>query len=314
MYGLGANALDPRAVRRIFDAKGRPAEDPLIVHLSSVRDLPRVARDIPALAWELGEKFWPGALTLVLPKAPQVPGDVTAGLDSVAVRVPAHAVALALLRKCGVPIAAPSANRFGHTSPTTAQHVYDDLAGEVDLILDGGATRIGVESTVLDLTKRPPVILRPGGVAYEELKAQISTVHLVQPSISMTSPSPQKSPGMLAKHYAPRAKLYFFLQPELPAMREKMRAAALEWLGKGLRVGVLISEEERTLFADLPLLVYSLGKETDRREMAARLYDGMRTLDQSGAEVILAHDYGVQGIGLAMRDRLRRAASQVIEE
>lgn len=313
VYGLGANALDARAVRRIFEAKGRPAEDPLIVHLASVRELPRVVQNIPALAWELGEKFWPGALTLILPKAPQVPLEITAGLDTVAVRVPAHAVALALLRKCGVPIAAPSANRFGHTSPTTAQHVYDDLAGAVDLILDGGATRIGVESTVLDLTRQPPLILRPGGVTLEELSAQIGAVHILQTLSSAETPLPQKSPGMLAKHYAPRAKLYFILQAEVPAMQSVMRRMAQELLENGTKVGILITEEEQDLFTDLALIVYNLGKASDQKGIAARLYDGMRTLDRRGAEVILAHDYGVEGIGLAIRDRLRRAASRVIE-
>lgn len=313
VYGLGANALDEEAVRRIFRAKGRPAEDPLIVHLSSVRELPRVARAIPALAWDLGERFWPGALTLVLPKTPQVPLAITAGLDTVAVRVPAHAVALALLRKSGVPIAAPSANRFGHTSPTTAQHVWDDLQGEVELILDGGATTIGVESTVLDLTQHPPVVLRPGGVTVEELRAHIGMVQVRQAFLSPASGRPQVSPGMLEKHYAPRARLVYVHLAEAAASLEAMRRSARQFLEEGLKVGVLILEEERGYFEDLPLRIYSLGLGADEKEAAARLYAGLRALDQEGVAVILARDLGEQGMGLAIRDRLRRAASEVVE-
>lgn len=312
VYGLGANAFDSRAVQRIFAAKGRPSADPLIVHIADKADLDLVATAIPEIARRLAERFWPGPLTLVLPKSEKISADITAGLNTVAVRVPAHPVALALLKQSRVPIAAPSANRFGHTSPTTAQHVYDDLAGEVDIILDGGATIIGVESTVLDINQQPARILRPGGITLEQLSAVLEKIEVTS---AATSPKPSAalpSPGMLDKHYAPRAKLIFFKNPDTAKALESMVAMARQASEQRLRVGIMMLEEDRPRFSDLAVVLFSLGEGNDLAVVAARLYEGMRTLDQAGVDLILVRDVGEKGIGLAIRDRLKRAASQVI--
>jgi L-threonylcarbamoyladenylate synthase len=313
VYGLGANAFDRQAVRRIFLAKGRPMQDPLIVHLASAEWLAEVAQQIPPLAWRLIQSFWPGPLTLVLLKQSRVWDEITAALPTVAVRMPAHPVALGLLRAAGVPIVAPSANRFGHVSPTTAQHVVDDLDGLIEGILDGGSTEIGLESTVLDLTCTPPRLLRPGGVPLEALQQQIGEVVYHAQVLSTTDQLPaQRSPGLLAKHYAPQTDLWLFAGERGRAL-SAMRQAAEEACRSGRRVGVLVGEEERELFTDLPLLVYSLGSEQRVEEMAKQLYAALRSLERQGIDLILAREVAVPGLGLAIRDRLRRAASRVIE-
>ena len=305
VYGLGANALDAEAVARIFVAKGRPFADPLIVHLSGPDQLPRVVRAVSPLSRILAETFWPGPLTLVLPRQPQVPPLVTAGLDTVAVRVPDHPVALALLRAAGVPIAAPSANRFGHTSPTTAQHVWHDLHGRIDLILDGGATPVGVESTVLDASTSPARILRPGGVTAEMLEAVIGPVTVLQREPGGDQGLP--SPGLLETHYAPHAELIFCQGRNAhQALVAELHAA----LAAGKRIGVLALDEEVDSLAQAGALVYPLG--ADLSSAARRLYAGMRWLDAQGVDVILARDLGAEGLGLAIRDRLTRAATRVV--
>lgn len=307
VYGLGANALDERAVQRIFEAKGRPAADPLIVHLSGVDEIGRVARQTPEIARKLAAAFWPGPLTLILPKQPQVPDLVTSGLDTTALRVPNHPVALALLRASGVPIAAPSANRFGHTSPTTAQHVWQDLEGRVDMILDGGAAPVGVESTVLDVSTAPARILRPGGVTREMLEALIGPVQVLSHKRKAEKGLP--SPGLLAKHYAPRAEMRFFTG-------ENAQKALLEHLAQGLsggrKVGVLAANNEAEAMQQAGALVYRLG--SDLPDVARRIYAGMRWLDSQSVNLILCRDFGAEGLGLAIRDRLTRAASMVIHD
>ncbi|PWH14954.1 MAG: threonylcarbamoyl-AMP synthase [Anaerolineae bacterium] len=313
VYGLGANAFDRQAVRRVFLAKGRPAQDPLIVHLADAELLSQVAREIPPFAETLARAFWPGPLTLVLPKQEGVLDEITAGLPTVAVRVPAHAVALGLLRASGVPIVAPSANRFGHVSPTTAQHVLEDLGGLIEGILDGGSTHVGVESTVLDLTCTPPHLLRPGGVSLEALQEQIGeVVYLPQKPPEEGELTAQRSPGLLAKHYAPQAELWLFAGQRERAL-QNMRQTAEQACRSGRRVGVLVGEEARGFFSELPLVLYSLGSEQRYDEMAKRLYAGLRALDRQGVELILAREVTGEGLGLAIRDRLRRAASRVIE-
>ncbi|MDP2976807.1 MAG: L-threonylcarbamoyladenylate synthase [Anaerolineales bacterium] len=320
VYGLGANALDAAAVARIFEAKGRPAEDPLIIHLAAADDLPRVVRAAPPIAHELARAFWPGALTLIMPRGAAVPLSVTAGLETAAVRVPAHPVALALLQAAGTPIAAPSANRFGRASPTAAQHVLHDLDGRIDLILDGGPTTIGIESTVLDVTRTPPLILRPGGVSREALEALIGAVELrgeagLSP-VSGRGPAgktPQISPGLLDKHYAPRAELILCASPTPARRLEQMGQLAQKFLDEGKKVGLLIADQDRLFFAELPALIFLLGAADDLAQVARNLFAGMRRLDEQGAEVILARGFGRQGLGLAIDDRLRRAASRVVE-
>jgi L-threonylcarbamoyladenylate synthase len=310
VYGLGANALDEEAVAKIFIAKGRPSNDPLIVHVASVDDISRVASEIPPIVQKLADAFWPGPLTLILPKQAHVPNSVTSGLNTVAVRVPSHPIALALIQASGVPIAAPSANRFGHTSPTTAAHVMDDLDGRIDLILDGGSTTVGVESTVLDVTCTPPMILRPGGVSREALEAVIGAVDL-RKNRSDADDEAQVSPGLLGKHYTPRAEL-ILCSGEKESALEKLSALAKQARAEGRSVGLLLADEDIESFKSIPCISYPLGSSHDLESIARNLYAGMRALDDKHVNIILTRDFGEQGLGLAIHDRLIRAASKII--
>lgn len=310
VYGLGANALDQLAVEKIFTAKGRPSNDPLIVHLSSLDEVQRVALHVPGIVHELAAAFWPGPLTLILPKQKSVPDSVTSGLDTVAVRVPSHPIALALIRASGVPIAAPSANRFGHTSPTTAAHVLDDLDGRIDMILDGGAAAVGVESTVLDVNATPPMILRPGGVSREALEKILGPVS-VRNNLKADDESPQVSPGMLGKHYTPKAEL-ILCGGERESALEKLHRIAEQAQAEGRSAGLLLAEEDLQRFESIPCERFSLGASNDLEHVARSLYAGMRALDDLGVQVILTRDFGSGGLGLAIRDRLSRAASRIL--
>ena len=286
VYGLGANALNPAAVRKIFAAKERPDWDPLIVHVSGRAMAHTLAREAPPLLERLAKTFWPGPLTLVVGKAPIVPDEVTARRPTVALRMPRHPVAQALLAAADCPIAAPSANRFGRPSPTRAGHVRDDLGDRVDLILDAGPTELGVESTVLDLTQSPPAILRPGGVTREQLMALLGAVTVTGGVADEIAARGLAGPGMLWKHYAPRAAV------ELFADEAALRARAGQLRGR--RVGVLAE------------------KNLDR--LAHDLFAELRRLDDEGAEVILCLLPPASGLGLAIRDRLLRAAGNRLAE
>ena len=314
VYGLGANALDAAAVQRIFVAKGRPASDPLIVHIAALDQLDSVAEEVSVLAHSLAQAFWPGPLTLVLKRRPAIPASVSAGRDTVAVRIPDHAVPLALARAAGVPIAAPSANMFTRPSPTIAAHVLEDLDGRIDLLLDGGPTPIGLESTVLDLTGAQPALLRPGGVSMEALRQHIPDLVFV-PRYVENDPaaSALASPGMLLKHYSPRAELLLFAgSPERALAR--MRQAALAAIQHGERVGVMLPNEEIGTFADLAVVIIPLGPRDDMSQIGRRIFAGMRELDRRGMQRILVRGVARTGIGLAIWDRLLRAAEgRVIE-
>ncbi|HKI32701.1 MAG TPA: L-threonylcarbamoyladenylate synthase [Gemmataceae bacterium] len=293
VYGLGASALDADAVARIFAAKGRPSNNPLIVHVADIPDVGRVAADWPGSAARLAERFWPGPLTLVLPKRPDLPDAVTAGGPTVAVRVPAHPVALALIRAAGVPIAAPSANRSGYISPTRAEHVLSGLDGRIDMVLDAGQVPGGIESTVLDLTSHPPRLLRPGLVSPAEIESIIGPV--ARPaSRGEPSASPLPSPGMLARHYAPRTPLE--LAEDGGARVEELRRA-------GLRVGWLAfgaTELAGVTVVQMPC---------DPDGYAARLYAALHALDGAGVARIIVSRPPESDEWLAVRDRLRRAAA-----
>lgn len=307
VYGLGANALDSTAVAKIFAAKERPSYDPLIVHVASADQLPQLTTHVPPIAQTLAAMFWPGALTLVLPKSAIVPDIVTAGGPTVAVRCPSHPLALALIRQAGTPIAAPSANRFSHTSPTTAQHVWDDLAGRIDLILDGGSTPIGVESTVLDVTGDVPVVLRPGGVAVEALRA---VVDVVVPQKQMKKGTDMlASPGMLDKHYAPKAALWLFTGENWLARMQSELAAEL---ANGRLPALLLAEEDLGAFMQFDVPKFVMPSAADLTAVARSLYASLRAADQPGTQLIFARDFPPEGLGLAIRDRLRRAAVRTI--
>jgi L-threonylcarbamoyladenylate synthase len=302
VYGLGGNALDPSAVERIFAAKGRPPGNPIIVHIADVSHLPLVA-DLgaltqprsPTVAARLAERFWPGPLTLVLPKAAAVPDIVTAGGPTVGVRIPAHPVALALLRAVGLPLAAPSANRSTELSPTTAEHVFRGLAGRIDMILDGGPTSGGIESTVLDLTTDPPRLLRPGLVTPQQIEALIGPIVRQETPVADAPGSPMRSPGMMAKHYAPRAPL------ELSDGDGRSRVEALSCSGQ--RIGWLtwpgIDDWPGSVRITMP---------TDPKLYGAMLYAALHDLDAAGVERIVVARPPEGEDWLAVRDRLRRAA------
>src|SRR5687767_6826089 len=237
VYGLGVHALDRDAVRKLFDAKGRPVNDPLIVHVAEFGQVASLVTALPAPAAALAARFWPGPLTLVLPRAASVPLEVTAGLQTVAIRIPKHPVARALLSAAGLPIAAPSANLFSRPSPTRAAHVLDDLDGRIDMVIDGGATTVGVESTVLDLTLDPPTVWRPGAITMEALQDIVPAVRLASVRSATTV---MASPGMLAKHYAPRAPMTLY-RGQAEAARRALVTAARDAIGRRVRVGVLAS-------------------------------------------------------------------------
>lgn len=292
VYGLGANALNPDAVARIFEAKGRPHFDPLIVHVKRLADLEALVSSFPETATRLAERFWPGPLTLVLPKTSLVPDLVTSGLPTVAVRIPRHPVAQQLLEAAGVPIAAPSANRFGRLSPTTAAHVCEQLGERIDYILDGGPCDVGVESTVLDLTTNPPRLLRPGGVALEDLVEVIGDIATASQIRDCEIPA---APGMLTQHYAPRTRVVVIDSwDQCPVNRSQSALLTL----------APINERDQAAF----LAVETLSPTGDLREAATKFFATMRWLDDAGAEQIIALRFPHHGLGRALNDRLERAA------
>jgi L-threonylcarbamoyladenylate synthase len=308
VYGLGVHALDRQAVRRLFDAKGRPATDPLIVHVASLADLEPLVLAVPPEALGLAARFWPGPLTLVLPRSPLVPDEVTAGLDTVAVRIPAHPVARALLDAVRLPIAAPSANLFSRPSPTLATHVLDDLDGRIDLIIDAGPTTVGLESTVLDLSGAIPTILRPGAVTAEMLRLVLPLIEARGQTADGASAMP--SPGLLTKHYSPRAPLTLY-EGEAAAVAARMAGDIRTAVAGGLRVGVIAADEDVLGGPECPpLRVIRIGLSHELRVVASLLYAALRDLDAAGVDVILARQFpSDSGLGLAVQDRLRRAAA-----
>lgn len=300
VYGLGANALDEGAVAKIFRAKGRPADNPLIVHISSREMLNMVARDIPALAFKLMDAFWPGALTVILKRKDVVPDITTGGLDTVAVRMPDNEIALSLISGAGVPIAAPSANISGRPSPTKAQHVIEDMDGRIDAVIRGGETRLGVESTVLDLTVTPPALLRPGGLGLEEIIGIIGEVNVIDESV--------RSPGMRYTHYSPRAKL-ILVEGERKSVLIEVKRLISETRKQGLKAGVLVSRESAVdIECDEK---YILGSVKDLKEVASRLFSGLRFLDEAGVDVGIAEGiFPEEREGRAIMNRLRKAAKE----
>lgn len=297
VYGLGANALDSMAVARIFEAKNRPHFDPLIVHIADTKWLPKLTTDVSPLAKKLIESFWPGPLTLVLPKTDLVPDLVTSGLPAVAVRMPSHQMARELLSKVDLPIAAPSANPFGQLSPTTAQHVAATLGEQIDLILDGGPCGVGVESTVLQVTDDEPRILRHGGVTQEQIESVVGTpvaVGTVPGAETAASKTASPSPGMLPQHYAPRTPL---------ALAEDVDLAQLQQSGR--RLGVLaLSNIDTSLKFEVEEV---LSPDGDFTVAAAEFFAALRRLDAAGLDQIIAWPFPDEGLGRALNDRLRRA-------
>lgn len=292
VYGLGADALSPEAVSRVFAAKGRPPDHPLICHVADAGDLAPLVAEVTPDARALAQAFWPGPLTIILPRSQAVPDAVTGGRDTVAVRVPDHPLALALLEQFGGPVAAPSANRFGRPSPTRAGDVVTELGDAVTVVLDGGPCAIGIESTVLDLTTEPPQVLRPGGISAEAIAA------VIERPVSATASGPVRAPGMLESHYAPGARVEIVPQDDAAA-----RAAVLA--GDGQAVAILAPGE----IFPLPASALILGPVGTPEAYAALLYAAFRRADAAGADVILAVPPAPRGMGVAVRDRLSRAAA-----
>ncbi|WP_457754139.1 L-threonylcarbamoyladenylate synthase [Thermococcus sp.] len=303
VYGLGADALNEKAVRRIFEAKGRPTDNPLIVHIARFKQLYELARNVPREAEILAEHFWPGPLTIVLPKKDNVPKITTGGLNTVAIRMPAHEIALNLVKASGRPIAAPSANISGKPSPTLAEHVVDDFYGKIECIIDGGEVKIGVESTVLDLTTKPPTLLRPGGLPLEEIERIIGKIK-IHPAVKGKTVDIAKAPGMKYKHYAPNAQV-IVIEGDREKVKEKIKTLLKEYKKRGIKVGIMATGD----FYEADAYV-NLGNSEE--EVAKNLFRALRELDKSGVDVILAEGIEEKGLGLAVMNRLRKAAGYKI--
>ncbi|MCK9478929.1 MAG: L-threonylcarbamoyladenylate synthase [Firmicutes bacterium] len=296
VYGLGANAMDKKAVEKIFTAKGRPIDNPFIVHIASLDILPNLVQTVPETARRLIDLFWPGPLTIVLKKNPQIPDAATAGLDSVGIRMPKNDVALRLLKGCGIPIAAPSANASGRPSPTLASHVMDDLSGKIDAVLDGGACDVGLESTVIDLTGDVPVLLRPGGITAEQLCEAIGDVRHRFEFIPGTVP---RSPGVKYKHYAPNSPVII--------VKGQFQRYVEQHAERYKKPGVITYE---TVQFPKNCIVKNLGQSPS--EHAANLFSHIRYLDNEKVDIIFAQDIEGEGLGVALRNRLYKAADNHI--
>ncbi len=302
VYGLGANGLDSEAVERIFLAKGRPQDNPLILHIPDASWLERYCQDIPKDAWRLAERFWPGPLTMILRRKPAVPDVVTAGLDTVGVRCPAHSMCRAIIVQAGVPIAAPSGNLSGKPSPTTARHMLDDMDGRIDALLDGGDCQVGVESTIIDLTCTPPRLLRPGGIPLEQLKDVLESVEL-DPAVTrqLGKEERPRAPGMKYRHYAPKAPVTVVRgDPQDTAQYILDHVADSYW------EGIICFDEYVHWFQDYP--VERLGGAADTFEQARRLFRALRAMDDNGVKHIWAQCPDSAGMGLAVVNRLSKAA------
>lgn len=309
VYGLGADALDDEAAGRIYSVKGRPSDNPLIVHIAEMRSLEKIAVEIPAAVEELAYDFWPGPLTLILKKSPEVPYGTTGGLDTVAVRMPDDAVARELIIAAGGYVSAPSANISGRPSPTTAGHVLRDLDGKIDMILDGGSVEIGLESTILDMTVDPPMILRPGAVTLDMLEEVLGDVSVDQTILGNESSTPPKAPGMKYRHYAPKAKLTIVegnIREEVLAIRQLVYEA----IKKGKKPGVIATGETVDFYKNG--VVKNIGMRENEKTIARNLYAVLREFDEEDVEEIYSESFAQQGLGRAIMNRLEKAAGHLL--
>lgn len=296
VYGLGADALNVGAVQKVFEAKGRPSNNPLIVHIASLENVKSFATRLPVKGLKLAHRFWPGPLTLVVKRKSIVPNNVTAGLKTVALRVPNHPVTLKLLKKFGSGIVGPSANTSGHPSPTSAEHVYDDLKGKIDLILDAGPTKIGVESTVLDVTVDPPVILRLGGLSQQDIENEIGKVRYTT-SIELL----QRSPGTQHRHYAPHAQVILISSGDKDKIKTRVNKA-----GKAGKTVGIITHSKRMRFSKV--VKCHLTLPSSLKLFARNIFRALRELDKQNVDLIIVEGVEEEGIGAAVMDRLRKAA------
>ncbi len=308
VYGLGGDGLNPKSSGSIYRAKGRPSDNPLIVHIARMQDLSKVAAQIPKGAWKLAEKFWPGPLTMIFPKTPIVPYETTGGLDSVAVRMPDHPAALALIRASGGFVAAPSANRSGRPSPTLAAHVAEDLGDEIDWILDGGKVGIGLESTIVDFTESPPVILRPGFISQEMLLQDLEDIRM-DPGLDQEQKTPPKAPGMRYRHYAPNAPLTI-VEGTADCVAQYLNTLARQEEQAGGLAGILACDETAGLYRFGR--VKSIGSRECDRAIARHLYQALREFDQEQVTCIYSDAFDTPRLGQAIMNRLLKAAGHCV--
>lgn len=305
VYGLGADGLNEKAAEKIYAAKGRPSDNPLIIHIARMEDLPKVAEVIPEEAERIAKKYWPGPLTMIFEKTDIVPYGTTGGLDTVAVRMPSSDIARALIEAGGGFIAAPSANTSGRPSPTMAKHVEEDLAGKIDMLIDGGTVEIGVESTILDMTVSPPMILRPGAVTREMLERLVGPVAEDAASISADNGQAPKAPGMKYRHYAPKAELSIVEGP-MELVIEAINRMTSERISQGYKVGIIGTEE--TVDSYRQGKVKSIGTREDESTIASHLYAILREFDHEMVDYIYSESFAAGGIGNAIMNRLLKAA------
>lgn len=305
VYGLGGDATNPEASRKIYAAKGRPSDNPLIVHIADFSQLRNIVAEVPQEAEKLAEAFWPGPLTMILRKNDVIPYETTGGLDTVAIRMPSHPVARAFLQDSGCMIAAPSANTSGRPSPTTAQHVWGDLHGKIEILLDGGPVGIGIESTIVDLSEERPMILRPGFITQEMLSAVLGDVGVDPGLASENSKQPPKAPGMRYRHYAPKAALTL-VEGTMEEVISKINALTREAQAMGKSVGVLATEENKDRYVADHVIV--IGQRQDEAEIARHLFDVLRQFDDLQVDLIYSESFVAAGVGQAIMNRLLKAA------
>ena len=310
VYGLGADALRPEAARKIYAAKGRPSDNPLIIHICKFEQLGLVAREVPPEAKKLAKAFWPGPLTMIVWKNEKVPYETTGGMDTVAVRMPGHPAALKLIEQSGCLIAAPSANLSGRPSPTEAEHVAEDMDGRIPIILDGGPVGIGLESTIIDLTEKTPMILRPGYITQAMLKEVLGTEVVTDPGIiAADSAKKPKAPGMKYRHYAPKADLAL-VEGEAGAVIEAINRLVREKQAEGLKVGVIATDETKSFYrADY---VVTVGARSDEDAIAKHLYKILREFDEWKVDAIYSESFSTPRIGQAIMNRLMKAAGHQV--
>lgn len=305
VYGLGANGLDPDADKKIFKAKGRPSDNPLILHIAYMSQINELVKEIPDVARELSDNFWPGPLTMIFNKSDLVPDAVTAGLDTVAIRMPSHPVAREILKYTKLPIAAPSANLSGKPSPTTYKRVMEDLDGLVDIIVDGGKPSYGIESTVLDLTSDPAMILRPGGVTKEDLKKIIPNIAIDNTIIDSNDKTIPKSPGQKYKHYAPKADCYTFAGDPFNVVNEINKRIETN---KDKKIAVLATDQTVDEYEGA-YMVINLGSRENLREIAQNLFEALRSCDDNKVDIIYAEGFELRGLGVGIMNRLLKASA-----
>lgn len=309
VYGIGADALNDKAVDKIFKAKGRPQDNPLIVHIANYEELYYLVSDIPENARLLADKFWPGPLTMILNKKDILSDKITAGLKTAAIRLPVNKIALALIKESKKPIAAPSANTSGKPSPTEARHVIEDLMGKVDMIIDGGSTDIGLESTVIDMTCEVPMILRPGGVTKEDIISVLGSCDYDPAIIKSDEKIIPKSPGQKYRHYSPKAKVILY-KGSIENIIEKINIDYEKFNSEGLKVGIMSTVQTNIYYKEKTKI--SVGDRTKLLSISSNLFRVLRDFDHMGVDLILAEAFDEEGLGKAIMNRLGKASSQTI--